>query len=153
MSAPRMPANLRAGEKTAWKSLVDELGGSDALEPIDGPLLRSLATLTARLEDLRAALARAAASPPPEPRWRRPDAARHAPVDPLAYLLSATARGVTGNPLLGHERETMKEIRLQHERLVKAIAERNGGRAEKPKSLREMRDSLTAVRGARAKSG
>lgn len=155
MSAPPMPANLRKAEKEAWKVIVAEFGGADALRLSDGPLVRSMAILTARLEDIRAALALAAISPPPAARRysRRPsDDESKAVNDPLGYLLTATVRGVTGNPLLGHERETIKELRLLHERLERLVAARSADPG-RPKSLREMRDSLTAVEGgAKARS-
>ena len=110
MTAPRVPATLRDSEKAAWRSLVTEFG-SDVLEASDTPLLRSLAILTARLEDLREYLAR-----------------QSGPKHSLEYLMTETVRGVTGNPLLGHERETIKEIRLLHERLQRIVADRGSAR-------------------------
>lgn len=146
MTTPAMPKTLRTAEKAAWKALVDEFGGPDAFRPSDGSLLRSLAILTARLEDIRAALAEASTSPAPSGRrWSRlPGDAPAGDPDPLGYLVTATVRGVTGNPLLGHERETIKELRLLHERLERLVAARSAD-PSRPKSLREMRASLTAV--------
>lgn len=151
MTAPRMPASLRDAEKAAWRAIVDEFGGTDALRPSDATLLRSLAILSARLEDIRAALAAAASAPPPEPRpWSRHSGAADAPT---GYLVTATVRGVTGNPLLGHERETIKELRLLHERLDRLVAGRMADPA-RPQSLREMRAALTSVtRDSTAKTG
>lgn len=121
MTAPRMPAGLRKEERAAWRQLVTELGGRSVLSAADAPLLRSLAVLMARGENLRFALQE-------------------------ADLLVPTVRGMTGNPLLGHERETIKEIRLLHKALADAIAERGGARsAATPKSLHEVRDQLRAV--------
>lgn len=121
MTAPRMPKGLRVAEQTAWRQVLAEFGGADAFEPSDGPLLRSLAVLTARLEDIRTILAGAGVK-----------------------LIVPTARGVTGHPMLGHERETIKEIRLLHERLAKAMAAR--GTAQKPKTLAEMKRDLRVAR-------
>lgn len=146
-----MPASLRDAEKSAWRAIVEEFGGTDALRPADATLLRSLAILSARLEDIRAALAAAASAPPPDPRpWSR----HHGTNDsPTGYLVTATVRGVTGNPLLGHERETIKELRLLHERLERLVAGRMADPA-RPKSLREMRASLTSVtRAPKTKTG
>lgn len=127
MTAPRMPSHLRDAEKRAWRALVDEFG-ADVLEVSDAALLRSMAILSARLEDLREYLARLSG-----------------PKGSLEYLMTETVRGVTGNPLLGHERETIKEIRLLHGELAKRVAER-GSRTDRPKSLKEMREALKPVK-------
>jgi phage terminase small subunit len=119
MTAPRIPSTLRKEEKAAWRRIVADVGGRDVLDPSDEPILRSLAVLVARGENLRRALED-------------------------ADLLIETQRGAwTGNPLLGHERETIKEIRLLHERLMKAIAGRGG--QKKPASLASMRRDLRVV--------
>lgn len=126
MAAPRTPTGLRKAERAAWRRLIVELGGADLLDPSDEPLLRALAVLIARGEDIRAAL-------------------------DGAPLLTTTARGGdTGNPLLGHERETIKEIRMLHERLTKLVAER-GGAKKKPQSLSEMRRGLHVVKRQRGR--
>ena len=135
MTAPKMPTGLRPAEQKAWKRVVDEFG-ADSLEPSDTSLLLGMAILYARFDDLRALLYRQEGDTK-----RRGKARRQLP-----YLLEGTARGVTTNPLVGHERETIKEIRLLHERIDKLISERRGSRApERPKSLREVRESLHAV--------
>lgn len=150
MTAPRMPSNLRPAEKSAWKAIVDDFGGPDALRLSDSALLRSMAILTARLEDIRSALAAASVAPPPAPRrWSRMPDGTAGEAEPGGYLLTSTVRGVTGNPLLGHERETIKELRLLHERLDRLVGARMADPA-RPKSLREMRESLTTVK---AKTG
>ena len=134
MTAPRVPSTLRNSEKAAWRALVAEIG-TEVLEPSDTPLLRSLAILTARLDDLREYLAR-----------------QSGPKGSLEYLMTETVRGVTGNPLLGHERETIKEIRLLHERLQRVASERGAGRNDGPKTLSQMRANLHAVKGGSKKA-
>lgn len=129
MSAPRMPSSLRPSEQRAWKQIVDEVGGSSLLAASDGSLLRSMAILTARLEDIRAYLAK--------------NAEREEGLD---YLMTQTARGFTGNPLLGHERETIKELRLLQERMAKVLQARSMGHEERPQSLRAMRDRLRVAK-------
>lgn len=129
MSAPRMPSSLRPPEQRAWKQIVEELGGSAALATSDGTLLRAMAILTARLEDIRAFLAKSAERE-----------------EGLDYLMTETARGFTGNPLLGHERETIKELRLLQERMAKVLQARALGHEERPQSLRAMRDHLRVAK-------
>jgi phage terminase small subunit len=131
----RMPAGLRKEEQRAWREIVEEFGGNDVLQPSDRTLLRSMALLTARLEDIRSYLALGAGKK-----------------DPLGYLVAITARGFTSNPLISQERETIKELRLLHERMAKIHAGRGSARNDRPKNLSEMRKSLTAVKGGRAKA-
>ena len=135
MSQLRMPSGLRKEEQAAWRELVDEFGGRDVLQASDRTLLRSMALLLARLEDIRAYLAKGAS------RKR----------DPLGYLTALTARGFTSNPLISQERETIKELRLLHERMERLLAGRGSSRNEKPKSLSDMRRSLQSVEGGRGR--
>ena len=135
----RVPSAFRAKEKAAWRELVEQMG-ADAVRPSDVPLLRSLAILIARLGDLRLLL-------------EAEEAAALSGHRDLPYLMQRTERGYTANPLLGQERETIKEIRLLHERLERILAARGGASDGRPKSLRELRTSLQAVPGRRKASG
>lgn len=130
MTAPRMPSGLRKEERAAWRHLLADIG-ADRLEPSDRPIVLSAALLSARLEDIRAELQHKAESGNDD--------------DGRGYLWASTARGGwTSNPLISQERETVKEIRLLHERLEKVLAAR-GSAGKKPSSLAEMRRDLKVV--------
>ena len=128
--AIRAPQGLRESESKLWRRVVDEFGREN-LEPSDTSLVLGLALLYGRLDDIRTLLYTQQQAESAEG-----DAKREMP-----YLLERTVRGMTTNPLIAHERETIKEIRLLHERLSKIIDGRTGSR-DGPASLSAMRRRL-----------
>lgn len=128
--ALRAPQGLRPAESKLWKRVVAEFG-ADHLEASDAPLVLGLALLYGRLDDLRSLLFSQQTASASKGDDRRE----------LPYLLEKTSRGTTTNPLISHERETIREIRLLHERLSKVIGERGAG-VGGPASLAQMRRRL-----------
>lgn len=118
------PASLAHRERVTFRRIVAQFG-ADNLEPSDTMLVRDLAVLDCRLDDIRAEIER-----------QRSDKDRELP-----YLLAQNSRsGTSANPLIGHERELVVELRRLHERLSKVIADRTG--IGGPASLDRMRQQL-----------
>lgn len=126
------PDTMAHREKVTFRRIVAQFGAEN-LEPSDTMLVRDLAVLDCRLEDIRALIEQQRTSARKGGEGERD----------LPYLLERNSRqGISANPLIGHERETVVEVRRLHERLTKVIADRTG--ANGPRSLAKMRETLAA---------
>jgi hypothetical protein len=126
------PETLAHREKVTFRRIVAQFG-ADNLEPSDTMLVRDLAVMDCRLEDIRELIEQQRTSGRKGGEGERD----------LPYLLERNSRqGISANPLIGHERETVVEVRRLHERLTKVIADRQG--LGGPQSLAQMQQRLAA---------